>query len=72
MAIARALANEPHLLLADEPTGSLDGESVETVLSLFEGLRNDHGLTIVIVTHDSSVAARADRRLVLRDGRLGA
>lgn len=70
VAIARALANEPALLLADEPTGSLDAGSVDVVIGLFEQLRDAHGLTVVMVTHDTAVASRADRQLVLRDGRL--
>jgi len=70
VAVARALAMGPALLLADEPTGSLDGESVEVVLGLFDQLRSARDVTIVMVTHDTSVAARADRQLVLRDGRL--
>jgi putative ABC transport system ATP-binding protein len=70
VAIARALANEPSLLLADEPTGSLDAASVEVVVGLFEQLRGAHGLTVVMVTHDTAVASRADRQLVLADGRL--
>ena len=70
VAVARALANDPPLLLADEPTGSLDSHSVETVLALFEGLRTDHGVTIVLVTHDDDVAATADRVVTMLDGRV--
>jgi putative ABC transport system ATP-binding protein len=70
VAIARALANEPHILLADEPTGSLDRAASATVLSLFEQLRTEQGVTIVLVTHDPTVAARADRHLHLRRGRV--
>jgi ABC-type lipoprotein export system ATPase subunit len=70
VAIARALANRPALLLADEPTGSLDPTSVERVLTLFQRLRNDQGLTIVMVTHDHDVAAAADRIVTIRDGRV--
>lgn len=68
VAIARALANQPSLLLADEPTGSLDAASVEVVVDLFEQLRSAHGLTVVMVTHDTAVASQADRRLVLAEG----
>ncbi|MDO8364914.1 MAG: ABC transporter ATP-binding protein [Actinomycetota bacterium] len=69
VAIARALANEPKVLLADEPTGSLDAGSIEVVFELFDSLRAK-GLTIVMVTHDSAVAARADRQLTLNQGTL--
>lgn len=70
VAIARALANEPPLLLADEPTGNLDSESSATVLEALENIRQSIGTTVVIVTHDSQLATRADRTLVLRDGRI--
>jgi putative ABC transport system ATP-binding protein len=70
VAVARALANDPPLLLADEPTGSLDSHSVDTVLTLFEGLRDDRGVTIVLVTHDFAVAAAADRIIPMLDGRV--
>jgi len=69
VAIARALANEPKVLLADEPTGSLDAGSIDVVFELFDSLRAN-GLTIVMVTHDSAVAARADRQLTLHQGTL--
>jgi putative ABC transport system ATP-binding protein len=68
VAIARAMANDPSVLLADEPTGSLDTASVHTVLSLFEELRAERGTTIVLVTHDPSVAEVADRRIEMLDG----
>ncbi len=70
IAIARALANHPTLLLADEPTGSLDTESVDRTLELFGTLRVERGVTIVIVTHDPRVAATADRVVHMRDGRI--
>jgi ABC-type lipoprotein export system ATPase subunit len=69
VAIARALANEPQLVLADEPTGNLDVTSTETVLDLLLRLPGETRSTVVIVTHDSDVAARADRRLTLVAGR---
>jgi putative ABC transport system ATP-binding protein len=69
VAIARALANEPPILLADEPTGSLDSEAGRLVLDLIEELRRERGLTIVLVTHDLNVAARADRMVHMLDGR---
>ena len=70
VAVARALANDPPLLLADEPTGSLDSRSVDTVLGLFEGLRAERGVTVVLVTHDTAVAAAADRIIPMLDGRV--
>ena len=70
VAIARALANDPGILLADEPTGNLDRDSAANVVDVFRGLHRRQGLTIVLVTHDSSVAAAADRMVVLEKGRL--
>jgi ABC-type lipoprotein export system ATPase subunit len=70
LAIARALANEPSILLADEPTGNLDTESAERVLRVFEQLRRDRGVTILMVTHDAHVAAAADRVISMQDGRI--
>ena len=70
VAIARALANDPEILLADEPTGSLDSESGRLVLALIEDVRRDRGLTIVLVTHDADVAVRADRTIRMLDGRV--
>ena len=71
VAIARALANEPGLLLADEPTGSLDERSVDLVLDLFSRLRAERpGMAMIIVTHDLRVADTADRIIWLRDGRV--
>ena len=68
-AIARALANEPRVVIADEPTGNLDSESATAVLDLFEDLRAK-GATLVTVTHDEAVASRAERTIRLEDGRL--
>jgi putative ABC transport system ATP-binding protein len=68
-AIVRALANDPPLLIADEPTGNLDSANTDAVLSLFAGLR-ETGKTIVMITHESDFAKYATHRLHLRDGRL--
>lgn len=70
VAIARALANEPPLLLADEPTGSLDSASVVRVVGLFRQLRESRNLTVLMVTHDREVAAAADRVVTMQDGRV--
>jgi ABC-type lipoprotein export system ATPase subunit len=69
VAIARALANEPPILLADEPTGSLDSTAGTLVLDLLDELRRARELTLVLVTHDAAVAARADRVVRMLDGR---
>ena len=68
VAIARALVKEPEVLLADEPTGNLDEQTRDEIMDLLEGLQRDRGLTLVIVTHDSAVARRAERRLHLKLG----
>ncbi len=70
VAIARALVKEPEVLLADEPTGNLDEETRDDIMELLEGLWRDRGLTVVIVTHDTAVARRAERRLHIKQGRL--
>ena len=70
VALARAFASRPPLLLADEPTGNLDSQTGERVLEILSQLRREHGTTLVLVTHDPAVAARADRRIHLRDGRV--
>ena len=71
-ALARALMNGPELLLADEPTGNLDSKTGEDVLGYLFTLAAEHGLTLVLVTHNEAVAARCGRRLALRDGLPGA
>ena len=69
VAVARALANRPRLLLADEPTGSLDSASAARILALFKQVHGT-GVTIVLVTHDLSIAAAADRTIHVRDGKV--
>jgi putative ABC transport system ATP-binding protein len=69
VAIARALVNDPHILLADEPTGALDSRTTEEIIALFEEL-NATGITVIIVTHEPDIAKRARRRLTFRDGKI--
>ena len=69
VAIARALVNQPQLILADEPTGALDTRTSAEVMQLLAGL-NQQGITVVLVTHETDIAAWAARRLVFRDGRI--
>lgn len=70
VAIARALANDPQLLLADEPTGNLDSVSGCQILNLFEHLHRTLGVTLIVITHGAEVAARAERTITIRDGRV--
>jgi putative ABC transport system ATP-binding protein len=70
VAIARALVKQPSVLLADEPTGNLDEDTRDEIVTLLEKLWREHGLTLVLVTHDSSVARRAQRVGVMSNGRL--
>lgn len=69
-AVARALVNKPRVVLADEPSGSLDSHNREELHKLFFDLRRDLGQTFVIVTHDESLAQKADRRIEMRDGKV--
>jgi putative ABC transport system ATP-binding protein len=69
-AIARALVKEPRVLLADEPTGNLDEDTRDDIIALLERLWRERGLTLVLITHDTSVARRAQRVGVMNDGRL--
>ncbi len=70
VAIARALANNPDIVLADEPTGNLDSKTGEKIMQLLVDLHEKEKKTIVVITHDADIAAYADRRLILRDGKL--
>jgi putative ABC transport system ATP-binding protein len=70
VALARAAAPRPRILLADEPTGNLDGANGQAIIDMLFGLRDRHGATLVLVTHAPELAARCDRELRLRDGRL--
>ncbi len=72
VSVARALANDPEIILADEPTGNLDTESGEAILDLLKGLSVNSGKTVIIVTHDPEAATIADRIIRLRDGRVAA
>jgi len=69
-AIARALVNEPSIILADEPTGSLDSQTGDSILALLSGLNREHGVSIVMVTHRSDAGRWSDRTIELRDGRI--
>ena len=68
VAVARALINDPAIILADEPSGNLDTESAENLHNLFFKLREEFGQTFVIVTHNMELADMADRKLVMQDG----
>lgn len=69
IAIARALANDPEIILADEPTGNLDSETSEEIIGLLKKLNQEKGITVVVITHDPKVARKADRSLKMIDGR---
>jgi putative ABC transport system ATP-binding protein len=70
VAIARAIANDPQLILADEPTGNLDAEAARAVADLLASLRSQHGCTVLVVTHNPTMAAHADTHYALLHGRL--
>jgi putative ABC transport system ATP-binding protein len=68
VAIARALVNQPSLILADEPTGNLDSATSGEIMALFQRLKREQNITIVLVTHESDIAAYAERQILFRDG----
>jgi putative ABC transport system ATP-binding protein len=70
VAIARAFANSPKILLADEPTGNLDSKNGQHIFDLMKGLHSRHNVTLVLVTHDATLAGQAQRQIVLEDGRI--
>ncbi len=70
VAIARSLANNPAIILADEPTGNLDSKSTDEIMDLMRQLNRDHGTTFIVVTHNPAVARAADRIVTVRDGRV--
>ena len=70
VAVARALINNPAIILADEPSGNLDTESAESLHNLFFKLRDEFGQTFIIVTHNDELATMADRKLVMKDGKI--
>ena len=70
VAIARALANEPELLLADEPTGSLDSANSTRIMEILTGIQKARGMTLIVVTHENAIAHSAARQIRIRDGRI--
>jgi putative ABC transport system ATP-binding protein len=70
VAIARAFANRPKILLADEPTGNLDSKNGQHIFDLMKDLHRQNGITLVLVTHDDTLARQAERQVILKDGRV--
>lgn len=69
-AIARALINEPKIILADEPTGNLDSDSTETIYELLRSINEKYNTTFIIITHDRKIAEKADRIVEIKDGKI--
>jgi ABC-type lipoprotein export system ATPase subunit len=70
VAIARSLINRPSLVLGDEPTGEVDSETSQQIVSLMRRMNREHGVTFILVTHDTDVAAQTDRVIRLKDGKV--
>ena len=70
VAIARALANNPSILLADEPTGNLDSANSALVMEILIGIQKEHGMTLIVVTHENEIANSAARHIRIRDGKV--
>ena len=70
VAIARSLVNDPSILFADEPTGNLDSATSAQIMEILLGLATEHGVTLVVVTHDQTLASRGDRTLIIKDGKI--
>ncbi len=70
VAIARSLANDPEILLADEPTGNLDSENSAKIMAILTGIQSSRNMTLIIVTHESDIARNAPRNIQIRDGRI--
>ena len=70
MAIARALVNEPSIVLADEPTGALDSRTSVEIMAILQRLNRERGITVIVVTHDADIASYSSRNIYFKDGRL--
>ena len=70
MAIARALVNDPQIILADEPTGALDSKTSIEIMAIFQRLNREAGITMIVVTHEPDIAAYANRNIHFKDGKL--
>ena len=70
VAIARALINDPSVIFADEPTGNLDSKSTENIISLLKHINRNLNITVILVTHEESIAKISDRHIIIKDGEL--